>query len=144
MQRNRNYLVGYFVGFVVSAVLATVLALLTTLAAVRTVTAFIYVFWGITAFCISAAFVLALIDNFNYDRSLDCQLNNHILLLVTGSVLVAAFTSVLGMLISTNAVTELLLKVFGGLSVFSLGLVITAALSFIYWLIRTTVNTDED
>ena len=57
---------------------------------------------------------------------------------------VAVFTSVLGILISTAAVTDLLVKVFTGLAVFSLGLVITAVFSFIYWLIKTTVNTNEN
>ncbi|MBQ5994707.1 MAG: hypothetical protein IJL63_02480 [Clostridia bacterium] len=144
MQRNRNYLVGYGIGFVVSVVFAIVMAFLTNLTAINTVTAFIYVFWGISGLALITAFVLAMLNNYDYDRSLDCQLNNHILLLITACTLVAVFTSVLGILISTAAVTDLLVKVFTGLAVFSLGLVITAVFSFIYWLIKTTVNTNEN
>ena len=144
MQKNRSYLIGYGVGFIVSVVFAIVMAFLTSLAALPTVTAFIYVFWGITALSVLTAFILSMLNTYNYDRALDCQLNNHILLLSISAILVVIFTSILGILISTGAITELLIKVFSGLSIFSLGLVITAVLSFIYWLIKTTVDTDEN
>lgn len=143
MQKRYNYLIGYGAGFVISVILGVVAGLLTDLTALNVTVAFIYVFWGITAVSLLTAFVLSMFNTYNFDRSLDCQLNNHILLLTVSSVLVTVFTSVLGLLISTEAITVLLLKVFTGLSVFSFGMLITAVLSFIYWLIRTTVNTNE-
>lgn len=144
MDKSNRYFIGYIVGFIASIALGVTVGLLVTEAGLAAVRVFIIIALAVTAAAVLAAFVMSMMNVYNYNRALAKQLSNHILLLVTGAVLTVAFVGVLALLFSMQMATGTVLKAMTGISVFAFGLVLTAALSFIYWLIkRSRVYTEE-
>lgn len=144
MDKSNRYFIGYIVGFIASIALGVTVGLLVTEAGLAAVRVFIIIALAVTAAAVLTAFVMSMMNVYNYNRALATQLSNHILLLVTGAVLTVAFVGVLALLFSMQMATGTVLKAMTGISVFAFGLVLTAALSFIYWLIkRSRVYTEE-
>lgn len=144
MDKSNRYFIGYIVGFIASIALGVTVGLLVTEAGLAAVRVFIIIALAVTAAAVLTAFVMSMMNVYNYNRALAKQLSNHILLLVTGAVLTVAFVGVLALLFSMQMATGTVLKAMTGISVFAFGLVLTAALSFIYWLIkRSRVYTEE-
>lgn len=144
MDKSNRYFIGYIAGFIASIALGVTVGLLVTEAGLAAVRVFIITALAVTAAAVLSAFVMSMMNAYNYNRALAKQLSNHILLLVTGAALTAAFTGVLALMMSMSTATGTVLKAMTGMSVFSFGLVLTAVLSFIYWLIkRSRVYTEE-
>lgn len=143
MNGFKKYYIGYIVGILLSIAAGVTVGLLVDFTALQSIRVFLISSWVIAGIAAVTALVLGVYNIYNYNTALAKQLKNHIMLLVTGIAATLIFTAITALLIDMGTLTLAALKILTAFGVLSIGLVITAAFSFIYWLIKKASFTVE-
>lgn len=144
MDKSNRYFTGYIVGILLSVALGITVGVLVNDSALTAFSSFAVIAVVFAAAAVTVAFVLSLVNVYNRNCALSKQLDNHILLLIIGAVMTVAFSGIFALLVSLGTATGVTLQVLAAFIVLSFGVVLTAVLSFIYWLIkRSRVYTEE-
>jgi len=143
MDKANRYFIGYIVGIVLSVAAGIAAGVLVTDAAVTGVATFAIIAVALAGVAVLGAFVLSLVNAYNRNCALARQLSNHILLLTVGAVVTVLAANFIALLMSTGAAAGVVLQVFTAFIVLGFGLVLTAVLSFIYWLIKRSRSYED-
>lgn len=134
MNGFKKYYTGYIAGILISIAAGITVGYYVDFAALQSIKVFFIASWTVAATAAVTATVLGVYNIYNFNHALAKQLRNHILLLITGIVSTIIFTAITALLTDMGIITVVALKVLTAFSVLSIGLVLTAVFSFIYWI----------
>jgi hypothetical protein len=132
----RKYYIGYITGILLSIAAGITVGILVDFASLQSIRVFFFATWTVALIAAMTATALGIYNSYNYNNTLAKQLKNHILLLIIGLTATIIITSITALMIDMGIITVVALKVLTSFSVLSVGLVLTAVFSFIYWVIK--------
>ncbi len=143
MDKSSKSFIGFIVGTVLSVAAGIAAGVLVTDAAVTGVATFAVSAVALAGVSVITAFALAVANAYSRNCALSRQLSNHILMLIIGAVVTVVAACFIALLMSTGAAGGVALRVLTAFEVLGFGIVLTADLSFIYWLSKRNRGFEE-